>query len=898
MTSTNGRFRQSGTPSDLDEAVVLWRRVVAETTVAGPDRSKVLSHLGGALQARFLHSRQRRDLDEAIEVCRQTLDAAANDDPWIGTYLANLGNLLRTRAASAADLDEGLECGRQAIARTAPDRPERSDFLGAVGVALLERFLTAGDPDDLDDGVELCRQSAAAVSSAERRGRHLAGLGAALRLRFRVFGSMVDLDDAVHVYRQAVAATPAADPDRSAFVFFLATALQTRFSRTQELANLNEAITLLTTAPADHAEHLCALADALARRSVHTGRASDLRKAMRLARRALAATKVGHQDRAGCLSALAQCHFARFQRTRKAADVRAAVALTRQAVDATPAGDEAYAARLGDLAETLAAEGGLGGDEALLAESMLWFRRAAAIETAMPRARLRDGFSWARLAADRDDQPAVRAAWQHMLAVLPQFVDRHLSRAERQAQLSQLAGLGVEAAAAAVANGDAEGAWSALEQGRGVLLAQDMQLRSDDELRRRHPDLAERVDRLRTLLNNDAPPGADPGEAPGTAMSRRSALVRGWERLLTEIRGRDGFDRFGLQPSPGQLRQAAGAGVVVAVNVAQRRCDALVLTAHGAEIVNLPKLSQADALERAERFQRAVMAGTPQHSGDVIRPILEWMWDTIAEPVLTHLRYLGTPEDGAPWPRLWWIATSVLSVLPLHAAGYHDDPLDGRRRAVLDRVVSSYTPTVLALRTAGRPRGSRSPSALVVGIDGAGGGSPLVGAGAEATWVHDALRSSRPPLIDADATRSAVLSALPEVGWAHFACHAETTVDPADSHLLLHDGSLSVRDLADLDLDRAYLAYLSACTTAFGGNRLLDESAHIAAAFQVAGFPQVIATLWPTVDRVAGTLAREIYARIIAGAEPAYAVHEAVRAIRAHHPRQPYRWAGHLHFGP
>jgi hypothetical protein len=60
----------------------------------------------------------------------------------------------------------------------------------------------------------------------------------------------------------------------------------------------------------------------------------------------------------------------------------------------------------------------------------------------------------------------------------------------------------------------------------------------------------------------------------------------------------------------------------------------------------------------------------------------------------------------------------------------------------------------------------------------------------------------------------------------------------------------------------------------------------------------VIATLWPTVDRVAGTLAREIYARIIAGAEPAYAVHEAVRAIRAHHPRQPYRWAGHLHFGP
>src|SRR5882724_6777481 len=67
------------------------------------------------------------------------------------------------------------------------------------------------------------------------------------------------------------------------------------------------------------------------------------------------------------------------------------------------------------------------------------------------------------------------------------------------------------------------------------------------------------------------------------------------------------------------------------------------------------------------------------------------MWDGFAAKVLEHLGYTGEPTG--PWPRVWWCPTGPLTLLPIHAAGDHRTP----GAAVLDRVVSSYTPTLRAL---------------------------------------------------------------------------------------------------------------------------------------------------------------------------------------------------------
>jgi CHAT domain-containing protein len=96
-------------------------------------------------------------------------------------------------------------------------------------------------------------------------------------------------------------------------------------------------------------------------------------------------------------------------------------------------------------------------------------------------------------------------------------------------------------------------------------------------------------------------------------------------------------------------------------------------------------------------------------------------------------------------------------------------------------------------------------------------------------------------LLDEHATISSVLAALPEATWAHFACHAsaDPTV-PSRGGFALHDATLAIPEISQLQLGHAELAYLSACSTANRGLRLPDESLHLASAFQLAGFRHVI----------------------------------------------------------
>jgi CHAT domain-containing protein len=153
--------------------------------------------------------------------------------------------------------------------------------------------------------------------------------------------------------------------------------------------------------------------------------------------------------------------------------------------------------------------------------------------------------------------------------------------------------------------------------------------------------------------------------------------------------------------------------------------------------------------------------------------------------------------------------------------------------------------------------------------------------------------------LDADARYDAVLSALADCGWAHFACHAiSDPLSPSDSRLLLYDRSLAVRDISKLRLQNAELAFLSACSTARGSAQLADEAIHIASAFQLAGYRHVVGTLWPVLDATAARLTQGFYERHHRGVSPAEALHAVVRELRAAQPLAPSAWAAHIHAGP
>jgi CHAT domain len=243
----------------------------------------------------------------------------------------------------------------------------------------------------------------------------------------------------------------------------------------------------------------------------------------------------------------------------------------------------------------------------------------------------------------------------------------------------------------------------------------------------------------------------------------------------------------------------------------------------------------------------------------------------------------------------------------------------------MDRAISSWTPTVRALRYArehSHDVSGPADRALIVAMPvtpGLPGGAELPNVPEELARVRallpDPVILAEPgmPGTPADGSRGIptkpnVMAQLPACSIAHFACHGfSDPADPSKSLLLLHDHStdpFTVASLAPVELGRAQLAYLSACETAVTGNtELMDEAIHLTTAFQLAGFPHVIGTLWEINDELAVTIAGTFYTRLRASpctgdvSQAASALHDAVHAARAAYPKAPSLWAAYLHAG-
>ncbi|MGW6310275.1 CHAT domain-containing protein, partial [Streptomyces niveus] len=342
--------------------------------------------------------------------------------------------------------------------------------------------------------------------------------------------------------------------------------------------------------------------------------------------------------------------------------------------------------------------------------------------------------------------------------------------------------------------------------------------------------------------------------------------------------------------------------------------------------VPLPRLTAPEVTARTERFHAALARLNAPGTGHEealraqgeVRSTLDWLWSAVTGPVLDRLG-LGVPQEGQPLPRVWWSPGGLLGTLPLHAAAP-----DGTGPGALDRVVSSYAPTLRTLHhartraparipsrayarpAAGGAGARRDDSVLIVAVPEAAGRPALHGAREEAEWLAERLPYAT-VLADDAATRTTVEARLRDHAHAHFACHAVSDpLRPSAGRLVLHgppDASPTIRDLARLRLPGARLAYLSACDTMRISAELADESVHIASAFQMAGFPHVVGSLWQVDDTVGTRIARRVYEQLDTGAAlsteaTARALHRAVIEVRADYPRTPSLWACQIHAGP
>jgi hypothetical protein len=874
------------------EGVRLARRSLAEAEASSGMRtnSAELSVLGVALQRLFEVAGTLPVLDEAIDVTRRA--ALAAEGPGMALQWSNLANALRTRFIETGDrtaLDEAVDAARRACTNPRLRAADLAMFQLNLGLVLASQSDSVRLAD-LREAVDLLRAASETdgVAAADRA-LYLHQLAWALSLLSRRTADPEHQRAAVECDRRAVSLAPATP-----------TGLQIRGQYVRNLLRLH----LIGQDAALPAE-----ADAAARELLR-----------------ISGSRLVARTRAELLIISVACVKAEIGALTEALRL----VEDRQGGAEAPEFDD-YPAQMnvGQLYRSRYLEGEQ--QPRHLEAARACYRRA--ITLARPG---RDRLAACRALAElpiTDDTSAQEAlgAAETAVSVLPQAITRGAEAADQAYATGQLAGLPALVASAALAAGRPLRAVELLEATRGLLAAAvfDLEDAAVLRLRERAPAFADEFDSLRAKLARlEQRKAVAVGDRQRTTLTRdERALHEEWERLLLRIKELPGLHGFPAVHDGAELTLQAREGPIVFVTSDRRRCDALVLTGDPARpvlAIELPAARGGEAGERISEFLQAQQAiadpdtdlRARRQAQRRITETLGWTWDAIAAPVLDRLereRLTPRQESGA-LPRLWWCPVGALAYLPLHAAGRVLDVGDGTTRrfeGVPDRVVSSYTPTVRALSRARAAAGSGADptrSTLAVIAEPGGDGIPvLAGAEAEAQAVLDAVSGA--VLLDRPG-QAEVRAALAEFAAVHFTCHAVADMmSPQDSELILRDyadNPLAVADIWKARVTTAQLAYLSACATALTGPALADESLHLTASFQIAGFRHVIGTLWPVRDTAAQAIATDFYDALTANRSrspdfglTARALHRAtVSARERYEGRSPTLWAAHIHVGP
>ena len=146
----------------------------------------------------------------------------------------------------------------------------------------------------------------------------------------------------------------------------------------------------------------------------------------------------------------------------------------------------------------------------------------------------------------------------------------------------------------------------------------------------------------------------------------------------------------------------------------------------------------------------------------------------------------------------------------------------------------------------------------------------------------------------------------------HFACHANQDVkNPLMSGFYLHKGRLELSEIMKQNITHCELAFLSACQTSTGDERLSEEAVHLAAGMLAVGYRSVIATMWSIKDEYGPIVAEGFYKDLMdkgmASGQPgidsihaARALHLAIQSIRQEvgdTEQGLLMWVPYVHFG-
>ncbi|KAF6747409.1 CHAT domain-containing protein, partial [Ephemerocybe angulata] len=910
------RFQCTGGLSDITKAVSLHQSAVDLTPEGHQDLPYRLANLGASLESHFQHTGNSGDLGQAISANRKAVELAPDGDSDLPTYLNNLGNSLEARFTRKGDLQvlaESILSKRKAVELTPEGHTDLPSWLSNLGNSLQSRFQRTDDLSDLAEAILTKRKALELTPEGHPQlPSHLNNLGNSLESFFERTGDINDSTEAISAKRRALELTPVGHSEMPSRFGSLGVSFESRFARTGDPSDLSEAISAKRRAveltPEGHPQmtlQLNNLGVSLESRFRVNKDPHDLAEAISVKWRAVNLSPEGHPDTPSCLTLLGVSFQSLFQRT---------------------------------------------GDNDDLAKAISHFKSSATSTYGPPHIRLNGAKCWAlSLKISYPSSPEILNAFDTTIHLIALTASLDQTLRNRFTQLQSTSGLPLQAAATAFAFDRIDKALEWLEQGRGLVWGQLTNLRTPlDDLREHDSQLASSITKVGKQLE-----GAGSSRASSRAdmsLSERVSLedealthvmlAQQWDNLIARARTIPGFEAF-LKPAPWStlLQNLPGSGPIVLINLDHRRCDAIALLAGYDRPLHIPLPNFT--LELCQKYREDLGGQLRSHqlrdrggeetsgdwdgergirpvskaSGSVVQGILRGLWEKIAKPILRRLEK-ANKSSATPLPRIWWCPTGPLSFLPIHAAGIYGN---AESESVLDYAVSSYTPTVAAITARvrdGRSIETNASGLLMTSQPNAPGVSSIPGTTTEVQAIYNLTEkpiARVKKLEGGDVSVAKCLELMGTYSSVHFACHAtQDAADPLKSRFLFHDGSLELATILKRDLKNADLAFLSACQTSTGEEKLSDEAVHLAAGMLAAGYRRVVATMWSIKDQHAPAVATDFYEYLLEHADPAssdgfdgtnsaHALHHAIQQLRLrlsdNSDEALLAWIPYVHFG-